>query len=281
MSSTSDQQAKQRFLDLQVGNVDLVDEPANLVDFLAVKSMEGSMSTTAAKAASPGNPEGSKAPTPSFTPGTKPGMQAPLNDDGTNVAPSLESMVSNLNKAIAAGKLKADGEEMKKSIANLTKAIGDVLESDVGNNTDDGDKGKGKTAKAKKEEADDGEQGSGNVSKAGGKQFSKERMEAFTKALKDLMGLVKSVDEEAYKSLTSIDSGEGTDGVKPLIPHTVPTPETKKSLEEVTATIKSLNDTVASMAKKLEAVDGGTTKTDADNSTATQTTTKSFWSGVL
>jgi len=190
-------------------------------------------------------------------------------------------MVSNLNKAIAAGKLKADGEEMKKSIANLTKAIGDVLESDVGNNTDDGDKGKGKTAKAKKEEADDGEQGSGNVSKAGGKQFSKERMEAFTKALKDLMGLVKSVDEEAYKSLTSIDSGEGTDGVKPLIPHTVPTPETKKSLEEVTATIKSLNDTVASMAKKLEAVDGGTTKTDADNSTATQTTTKSFWSGVL
>jgi len=285
----SAKEAKQRLMALRVGEVSLVDNPANEEEFLVVKNLEDKMSDVERVESNPETEppaseeqdvekaikvlvtalEKAKSKTakefpPGFIPG-KPGKK-----------PDEDEMPVDQQKALPPPLMAAMKKLMDMMSAMMEKA---------GKPYPYAEEGKRKNLDAEPESGT-----TVHVSESGeiivkSKKFTGERLAKIKDALGPLLQLMKEVDPEGFATLMAAGVASGTPGgeLPAVATHSMPT-GIQKSLEPIAESITKMMTVVEGVAKRVEALETGTAVTKTlpaggnDNPTAPK---KSIWANVL
>lgn len=271
--------AKQRLVSLRVGEVSLVDLPANEREFLIIKSLEGDdMKTADGQTANPeaGAPAGTTAE-PAAAAASDAAAQA---DDG---AKTVESLAEAVEKAIKPYQGKGEGGKMKAElpppIANALTKIMDMIAKLLGVTTKQTEKADAEVEKGKA-------------------QFSKDRMTVMKGALAMLLKVMKDASPEVFAELfhgldpatfdvtTQQAAGGGGGAANGEYPYP---PNVKKALDDIEKMPGQIQSAVEAAVKPLaERLDGvekaqGKSKSlpEGTNDQATAKSKGSLWKGLL
>lgn len=271
----SDAAAKQRLMTVIVGEVSLVDMPANECDFLTVKNTDGA------------------AGAPTATHESQPETQ--LMHIAQETAQTLNKSVADFIAAVEKAAKEGDGDKkMPPWMKEEMKKLLDTVKAFMG---EDASAAENITLSA-----------DGTVLAKGLKQFSKERVSKLIESFKSLATMVKEVDSEGFASAVAAFSpatsqpmgsaGQLAPAVKAAEPAPVVAPAPKADevpawAAQLTATIGEINKNLTGVAARVEAVEKGQagTKSLAETPPAPKPgeeigpdgkpVTKSFWKGVL